>query len=102
MSDVIAAAIRATLISPNEADRNLEPANIVDGLFAIARAITSVSQSIDNATEELAALADVHSRLADTNEHVADAISGLGSELLGIGQEIGWGLDPDDKRTNHL
>jgi hypothetical protein len=33
-----AEAIRATLISPNESDRNLEAANVVDGLFAIARA----------------------------------------------------------------
>ena len=32
-------AIRSTLISPNEADSNSEPANVVDGLFAIARAI---------------------------------------------------------------
>lgn len=27
------------LVSPNEADSNGEPANVVDGLFAIARAI---------------------------------------------------------------
>jgi hypothetical protein len=29
----IARAIKATLISPNETDQNLEPANAVDGLF---------------------------------------------------------------------
>jgi hypothetical protein len=32
-------ALRETLISPNESDRNWEPANVVDGLFAIMRAI---------------------------------------------------------------
>jgi hypothetical protein len=39
-------AINATLISPNEADQNLEPANVVDGLFAIARAIHDVAEAI--------------------------------------------------------
>lgn len=32
-------ALRDTLISPNESDANLEFANVVDGLFAVARAI---------------------------------------------------------------
>jgi hypothetical protein len=31
--------LRETLISPNEADRNLEPANVVDGLYALMRAV---------------------------------------------------------------
>jgi hypothetical protein len=35
----MASALKAALISPNEPDRGGEPANIVDGLFAIARAI---------------------------------------------------------------
>ncbi len=30
-------------ISPNEADRNGEPANVVDGLFAIARSINRLA-----------------------------------------------------------
>lgn len=33
-------------ISPNEMDRNLEPANVVDGLFAIARAIDNLAGAI--------------------------------------------------------
>jgi hypothetical protein len=37
-SDKVATALRATLISPNEFDTNGEAANVVDGLFAIARA----------------------------------------------------------------
>ena len=36
-------AIRSTLISPNESDSNLEAANVVDGLFAIARAIDNLA-----------------------------------------------------------
>jgi hypothetical protein len=46
MTDTTAAALRATLISPNESDQNLEPANVVDGLFAIARAMNRVAESL--------------------------------------------------------
>jgi hypothetical protein len=40
-------ALRETMISPNEYDSNLEPANVVDGLFAIARALTAVAKAIE-------------------------------------------------------
>lgn len=42
----LADAVRATLISPNENDRNLEPANVVDGLFAIARSLDRVASAL--------------------------------------------------------
>jgi hypothetical protein len=42
----IASALYGVLESPNESDRNMEAANVVDGLFAIARALDSVAQSI--------------------------------------------------------
>jgi hypothetical protein len=35
----VASAINRSLVSPNEGDSNGEPANVVDGLFAIARAL---------------------------------------------------------------
>ena len=35
----VSAALRDTLISPNETDSNFEAANVVDGLFAISRSI---------------------------------------------------------------
>jgi hypothetical protein len=38
-------ALLETLISPNEVDSNLEPANVVDGLFAIARAIEHLADA---------------------------------------------------------
>ena len=41
-----AAALRDVFESPNEADRNLEPANVVDGLFAIARAIHRLAETL--------------------------------------------------------
>jgi len=34
-------------ISPNECDRNLEAANVVDGLFAIARGLIAVADAIE-------------------------------------------------------
>lgn len=34
------------LVSPNEMDRNGESANLVDGLFAIARAISDLAEAV--------------------------------------------------------
>lgn len=41
-----AKAIRDALISPNEYDSNGETANVVDGLFALARAIRKLTETI--------------------------------------------------------
>jgi hypothetical protein len=46
-SDAIASALAATLESVNEADSNSEPANVVDGLFAIAKAIDRLALVLD-------------------------------------------------------
>ena len=54
-------AIAAGLISANEADTNGEPANVVDGLFAIARSINHLA----------AVISDL--RLGDSIDHVAEA-----------------------------
>jgi hypothetical protein len=43
--------IASQLTSPNECDMNLEPANVVDGLFAIAPALESVAKAIKEAKE---------------------------------------------------
>jgi hypothetical protein len=44
----IGSALKQTLISPNCFDSNLEAANVVDGLYAIARAIQALALAIDN------------------------------------------------------
>lgn len=44
--DPTAQALSYALVSTNESDRNGEPANIVDGLFAIARAIDRLTAAI--------------------------------------------------------
>lgn len=46
------AALRAVLVSPNEIDSNFEPANVVDGLFAIARALDRVAEALQEARGE--------------------------------------------------
>ena len=42
----ITEVLKAVFESPNESDRNFEPANVVDGLFAIARAIHRLADVI--------------------------------------------------------
>lgn len=41
-----------TLSSPNEMDSNGEAANVVDGLFAIARGLHHVAEAIEAQTEQ--------------------------------------------------
>jgi hypothetical protein len=52
MSDKTADMLRATLISPNVWDSNGEPANVVDGLFAIARALAAVADALNRRAGE--------------------------------------------------
>lgn len=42
----ITTAIGSAFISPNECDSNGEPANVVDGLFAIARSIEGLTAAV--------------------------------------------------------
>lgn len=42
-----AEALRATFISPNELDSNWEPANVVDALCQIARAINRLAEALE-------------------------------------------------------
>jgi hypothetical protein len=43
----ITSAMESAFVSPNESDSNMEPANVVDGLFAIARALHRVAKAIE-------------------------------------------------------
>jgi len=47
--DEIVKALRYVFTSPNEMDRNFETANVVDGLFAVARAILSLAEAVEKA-----------------------------------------------------
>lgn len=63
-----ASAIESCFISPNECDSNLESANVVDGLFAIARAISDLSKSIDKLSYE------TFKQIQETGDRIATAI----------------------------
>jgi hypothetical protein len=80
-------------VSPNESDRNGEPTNVVDGLFAIARALTAIAHNLDRlgtngasspmgAVEFLACEVksglDRLGELASAADRIADAIEGVG------------------------
>jgi len=43
----LAHALSQALFSPNECDRNGEDANVVDGLFAIARALETLARAVE-------------------------------------------------------
>lgn len=46
IAQTLAQALNDNLTSPNEPDRNFENANVVDGLFEIARALRFVAKAI--------------------------------------------------------
>lgn len=50
-TDPMADAIEAVGISPNNLDPNLEAANIVDGLYAIARSIDRLAVAVERIGE---------------------------------------------------
>jgi hypothetical protein len=78
-NDSLASALRETLISPNEGDRNGESANVVDGLFAISRALDRVADKLGFLGDVAEAVLVEHRRMADGGhlDSVADAIKNL-------------------------
>lgn len=49
---IISRALTSLFESPNECDSNLEPANVVDGLFAIARSIGKLADAVQEANQK--------------------------------------------------
>jgi hypothetical protein len=74
-----ARAMYDVLSSPNETDSNFETANVVDGLFAIARSMDRVADALrslgtNNAATEMGAL-EAHSKnMREGIEALAEAI----------------------------
>lgn len=81
--DAIAGALTGTLISPNESDSNLEPANVVDALYFVGRSIRRATASeatcpetgtaID-LVEALYILGKAGERMANALQDIAEAI----------------------------
>jgi hypothetical protein len=78
-SDAVKALLEC-FISPNEADSNLEPANVVDGLFAIARGLQSIAREIQIHSAEIAGLGSRVGELRDGLNDVASSITDAGGE----------------------
>lgn len=75
-----AQAIQRTFESPNEMDRNGEEANVVDGLFAIARALDGVRSALHylgngNSGTELGAIEALGVIFRDGMSKIAAALS---------------------------
>lgn len=52
--EALSSVLGGVFVSPNESDRNLEPANIVDGLFAISRSINRLAKAVEAVLENKA------------------------------------------------
>ena len=77
MSQDIADVIRSCFISPNEMDRNFENANVVDGLFAIARGLQSIATAIDSGN------GTAHPLMGERFGGISDALDNIARALEG-------------------
>jgi hypothetical protein len=82
-NDALAKALLETLISPNEADSNLEPANVVDGLFAIARSLNRIADALwglgnGNAATHMGAIEAFGLHIGEKLDGLTSVISELG------------------------
>lgn len=74
--------------SPNETDRNGENANIVDALFAIARALTWGAQTlgVNGASTPMGAIEVLSKEILDGSERIANAIGDLAEAIREHGE----------------
>jgi len=83
MSKELAKALTEALFSPNEMDRNLECANVVDAMFAIARALDRIADQLKwlgngDATTSMGAIEALGMHLGKSFDGIADAIERKG------------------------
>ena len=84
-NDQLAEALSEALVSPNEQDQNVVPANVVDGLFVIAQGLQGIAVSIKylgnaDAATPLGALEALGIQLEKASTLIADALSESGRE----------------------
>lgn len=75
----VEAAIRDGLVSTSEADSTLNPANVVDGLFAIARAMAFAAKHLgkEEASGPQGCLEFLAGKVEDGAARIAESIDGL-------------------------
>ncbi len=83
MDTGIAAAIRETLTTPNEIDRNGEPANIAEAVFALAESIRSAGKWLGNgdAATPMGALEAHGKAVLDAADRIAGALSDVADAI---------------------
>lgn len=83
MSKELASALRDTLISPNVADSNWEPANLVDVLDAIARAIRFSAKHLGtgDAVTQMGALGNLAKEVKEGSERVAGGLHAIAEAI---------------------
>lgn len=83
MSQDLADAIRDTLTSPNVSDRNMEPANLVDVLDDIARAIRYTAKHLGtgDAATQMGALEVLAKEVKEGSERVAGGLHAIAEAI---------------------
>lgn len=75
-ADDIAQALRDTLISVNEPDSNMEPANVVDAIVKAGRLIAFTIGRADDKTADRETLVGGLNRIADAIFRLAEVMEG--------------------------
>lgn len=84
MSKELATALKATLISRDESHiRNGEPANVVDGLFAIAKALNRIATNMDALRTDHPLMGQTFDDIRQGLGEIADAINSHNGESHG-------------------
>mgnify|MGYP001558271493 CR=1 FL=1 len=83
--DAIAAAIEYAFTSPNESDSNLETANIVDGLYRVARALRDLGNG--NAATSMGGMEALGMTMKESAEIIAGALSDLAEAIRDHGSK---------------
>jgi hypothetical protein len=80
----IAAALRATLVSPNVSDSNMEAANIVDVIDNGSRALWSLAGALNrlgSSDDRSGAIEQLSAEIKHGSERIADALLAVASAL---------------------
>lgn len=89
--DQVASAIWGTLESPNCSDSNFEAANVVDGLYSIAKALHHVAKAIEKLGN--ADAATPMGGLEALGQVMKEGFHDLATALDGAGQSVSGSID---------
>lgn len=82
----LARAIKQTFMSPNENDSNYEAANVVDGLYSVARALHALGNG--NAATHMGGMEALGKAVLDSSEQIASAMGGIADAISDLADAI--------------